>query len=123
MRDRINARKAIHGDVKLYRVTTGLQGFQIAPHYEKLRPGWLPVTEFMKNEVLYEWGALVGQLLMRRGLNYGIAGMYVEFENAASPGDPVAPPTLTRNADEGVDYYNSLSGSSDRDYLRVPLIA
>jgi hypothetical protein len=60
---------------------------------------------------------------MRKGLNYGIGGMYMEFENTASPGDQVSPPAFTRDAGEGVEYYNGLSMSSDRDYLRVPLIA
>ena len=88
-----------------------------------LKSNWKPLTDWVHNDVLYEWGALVGNLLLRTGLNYGIGGMYVEFENVASPGDPVAAPTVTRDADQGVEYYNALVGSGDRDYLRVPLIA
>lgn len=75
------------------------------------------------NALLFEWGAIFGQLLLRRGLNYGISGMYIEFENTGSPGAPVAAPTFTRGPHEGRDYYNSLSSSSDRDYLRVNLIS
>ncbi len=84
---------------------------------------WLPQTEFSHNDFLYEWGAILSQLLLRRGLNYGIGGMYLEFENTGSPGDPVTAPTFTRDADEGVNYYNGLYLSADRDYLRVPIIS
>lgn len=83
---------------------------------------WTPATDFMHNDFLYEWGAIVGNLLARRGLQYGIGGLYIEFENVASPGDPVSAPAFTRAAGEGVEYYDALSGSGDRDYLRVPLI-
>lgn len=107
----------------------------VVPHLTQLRRrpivlprggkpgGWTQKTGWVKNSVLYEWGALVGQLLMKRGLQYGVGGMYFEFENTASPGDPVSAPALTRNPDEGVDYYNGLEDSVDRDYLRIPLIA
>lgn len=83
--------------------------------------GWQPLTKFQQNALLYEWGAIFGNLLLKKGLQYGIGGMYIEFENVASPGDPVTVPTFTRDADEGVEYYNALSGSPDRDYLRIPL--
>lgn len=86
-------------------------------------PGWLPVTDWTHNDVLYEWGAIVGNLLLRRGNQYGIGGMYIEFENVADPDDPVTPPVVTRGPGEGIDYYNDLGTSPNRDYLRVPLIA
>lgn len=86
-------------------------------------PRWQARTNWNHNDILYEWGALVGRLLLRQGLNYGIGGMYIEYANVASPGDPVSVPTVTRDADQGVDYYNDLSDSADLDYLRVPLIA
>ncbi len=86
-------------------------------------PGWHPSTDWIKNTVLFEWGAIIGNLLLKQGLNFGIGGMYMEFTNVASPGDTVSPPTLTRDADQGVSYYNQLITSPDTDYLRVPLIA
>jgi hypothetical protein len=49
--------------------------------------------------------------------------MYLEFENVASPGDPVTVPDYDRETSSGVAYYNGLSSSLNRDYLRVPLIA
>jgi hypothetical protein len=84
---------------------------------------WRRKTDWVPNEVLYEWGAIVGNLLLRTGINYGIGGMYIEFENVPSPGNPVSPPTLTRDANQGVTYYNELVTNPIRDYLRVPLIA
>jgi hypothetical protein len=77
----------------------------------------------MPNEFLYEWGAIVGNLLLRQGLSYGIGGMYIEFCNVASPGDTVPPPTFTRDADQGIAYYDALAESGNQDYLRVPLTA
>jgi hypothetical protein len=47
--------------------------------------------------------------------------MYLEFENTDNPGDPVSPPTFDRTRD--VSYYNGLSLSSNRDYLRIPVIS
>lgn len=82
-----------------------------------------PVGRPKHNDLLYEWGAIVGNLLLRNGVKYGIGGMYFEYENAVSPGDPVVAPVFSRDADQGVEYYNALGDSSDRDYLRVPLIA
>lgn len=75
------------------------------------------------NALLYEWGAIFSQLILRRGLNYGIGGMYIEFENVNNPGDPVTAPTFTRDVGEGLDYYNALANSSNRDYLRVSIIS
>lgn len=84
---------------------------------------WTPLSEFSHNDFLYEWGAIFANLLLRKGLNYGIGGMYIEFENTGSPGDPVSAPTFSRDPDEGVEYYNELAFSADRDYLRVPLVS
>ena len=80
---------------------------------------WTPKNRFSKNQVLYEWGAIAGRLLRSGGLQYRIAGMYLEFENVPSPGDPVSVPTYGRTRD--VEYYNNLAGSSVRDYLRISM--
>jgi len=85
--------------------------------------GWTPLTDFVPNAILYEWGAVVGNLLAKKGQQYGIGGMYIEFENVADPDDAVVEPDFSRDADQGIDYYNDLGESPDRDYLRVPLIA
>lgn len=103
----------ITGKVRGYRVPEGAASIK----------DWQKICNFKHNEVLYEWGAIVGNLLLRKGLNYGIAGMYIEFENVASPETEVTVPDFDRSTESGVEYYNGLSVSSDRDYLRVPLIA
>jgi hypothetical protein len=82
---------------------------------------WTPTTEFSKNLVLYQWSQIVGKLLTSGDSRYRIGGLYLEFENVASPGSPVSVPTFDRTRD--IAYYNSLSGSAVRDYLRVPLTA
>lgn len=82
---------------------------------------WTPATEFRPNLVLFEWSKITSKLLTTGKSNYRISGMYLEFENVASPGDPVSVPTFER--DRTSQYYNDLSGSSVRDYLRVPLTA
>ncbi len=81
----------------------------------------LPATGWHKNLVLYDWATIVGNLLTLGSSAYKIGGMYLEFENVASPGDPVSPPTVTRA--DGLSYYSGLEGSPDRDYLRVPLLS
>jgi hypothetical protein len=81
---------------------------------------WTPTTTFKPNLILREWGAIVGRLLLRQGLQYGISGMYVEFANN---GSPVAIPSYDRETDSGVAYYNSLADDAERDYLRVQLIS
>jgi len=80
-----------------------------------------PLGDFKPNLIVNEWATIVAKLLTAGDARYRIAGMYLEFENVANPGDPVAVDPLTRQ--RNVDYYNALAGSSDRDYLRVSLTA
>jgi hypothetical protein len=68
------------------------------------------------NDILYGW-ADVATRQMAGQPGYQIATMYFEFENVASPGDPVTVPTFDRSG--GVAYYNGLSGN--KDYLRIPI--
>lgn len=93
------------------------------PAYRYIPRCWEQPTEWQHNDVLYEWATIVGHLLLRVGTQYGIAGMYMEFENVADPEDVVSPPSVTRDADQGVEYYNALALNATKDYLRVPLIA
>jgi len=82
---------------------------------------WTPKTEFRKNLVLNQWATIVSQLLTVGDARYRIGGLFLEFENVASPGDPVSAPTFDRTRD--VTYYDDLVGSGVRDYLRVPMTA
>ena len=98
--------KNLSGKVRAYRVTDDK---------------WFSTTQVKPNLVLYEWANIVSKLLTQGDARYRIGGMYLEFENVASPGDTVTPPTFNRT--RTVAYYNSLSSSATRDYLRVPLTA
>lgn len=119
----IDPSKYMRGDVRVHRVPNSSRVVYTDTPLKGAPAHWHPVTDFQHNNFLYEWGAIFARLLMRQGQNYGIGGMYIEYENVASPGDSVSPPTFTRDAGEGVQYYNGLAGNIDRDYLRVPLIA
>lgn len=74
----------------------------------------------VQNQIQYGWGAAVSKLLATGNAAYKISTMYVEFENVASGGDVITPPTYTRS--EGREYYENLSLLSTRDFLRVPLL-
>ncbi len=116
----IDGATVVLGRVRGYRVTQPLIGLKSRNVDRGDRPGyWEPTTPWRGNRVVFEWASVVGSLLTRRGLQYGISGMYLEFENVASPGDIVTVPSLDRTY--SVAYYNALSGN--RDYLRVQLTA
>lgn len=127
MQETIDPSAFVSGRARQFMVTECSQEQWVPPTSKPLQtvfPSnelWTPVREFKRNKVTMEWGALVGQLLTKGETKYRIAGMYLEFENVGSPGDPVSAPTLTRT--RTVDYYNSLAGSGARDYLRVPMTA
>lgn len=78
----------------------------------------LPTTRWSSNLVVREWASIVARLLAGES-QYKLGGMYLEYENVVTPGDPVSVPSLDRSRD--VSYYDALSG--DRDYLRVPMTA
>jgi len=107
--ERVSPVGSVSGEVRLHRVGAA--------------DGWTPLGGFFPNAVLYDWGAVVAALLARKGLNYAVGGMYVEFENVAAGSAAVTPPPFGRGPGEGVAYYNALADSPDRDYLRVPLVA
>jgi len=94
--------------------TGRVRAYDVPPPYPDAV--WERKTDWSPNDVVYEWAAIVGNLLNGTGLNYRIGGMYLEFNNG---GSPVTPPAFDRTRD--VSYYNGLSGS--RDYLRVGLTA
>ena len=74
-----------------------------------------------RNQTMYGWGFAAAQSLGYGKTNYRINGMYLEFENVADPEDAVTPPDFTPDA--GIEYYQALSGSGTRDYMRVPLVS
>lgn len=120
-----------HGRVRVHHVSEPTYVELVRQMVRKRHPdpanyrprNWTLLTDWLDNDILYEWGAVIGNLLLRKGQNYGVGGMYIEFENVANPGDPVAAPAVSRGPDEGIAYYNGLATNPTRDYLRVPLIA
>lgn len=83
---------------------------------------WTPKAR-KRNLLLYSWGHIaarqIGYQRDAAALDYAIRGMYIEFDNVASPGDPVTPPSFDRS--DGISYYDDLSGASTQDFLRVAL--
>lgn len=80
--------------------------------------GRLTIHGIAFNDRMNRWGLMACQTLGLSGdLNYAIRAAYVEYENVASPSDPVTVPTVLPT--DTVAYYQSLSTSPTRDYLRV----
>jgi len=79
---------------------------------------WTPRGR-VKNDILYDWGFIAAKAIGQGDRDYRIRTMYIEFENVAAPGDPVAVPTIAR--EDGIEYYNSMVSSATRDFLRIAL--
>ena len=91
-----------------------LQGQVRSYHVGQLPGPWSP------NSILSSWGSLLMPLLAGDNPElYRLAGMYIEYEN--NGGVAVSPPEFVRT-DDAAEYYEDLSLSSTRDYLRVPII-
>lgn len=123
MRDSIHPSQRIGGRVRVHRAPLLVPSGRLQLSDGALPPGWSPLTGWNKNDVLYEWGAIVGTLLTEGRREYRIGGIYIEYMNVGDPGDAVTAPSFTRDAGQGVEYYDSLIDDPDRDYLRVPLVA
>lgn len=88
-------------------------------------PSGILTPRFRKpNQIQLTWATIVAQQVGYRRRpgrrDYAIAGMYIEFENVASPTDAVDVPTEFDRS-ENLDYYTDLLSSGVRDYLRIPL--
>lgn len=101
----------LQGFARLYRVPFGCLH----------RAYWRPVTAVKANTILYDWSRIVARLLTQGLSNYRIGAINIEYENVADPDDPVTIPTFDRSG--GIAYYDGLSVSAVRDYIRAPLIA
>jgi hypothetical protein len=133
MGDVINGSERVHGRVRIYRMPDDVVsgGYVFQPHRNTVEPQcvrangqlWIPqrLTDWSKNDVLYDWASIASRMLAEGSTNYRIAGMYLEFKNVADPDDAVAAPAFTRAG--GIGYYNGLASSPNVDYLRVPLIS
>lgn len=74
---------------------------------------------FVGNQRQNGYAKVCVRLLGFADVRFKISAVYVEFENVASPGDAVVNPSF--DPEDGIEYYSALSGSSTRDFLRVPL--
>lgn len=76
------------------------------------------------NQIQYSWGYIAAKQIGYRPQpdrpSYHISAVYIEFENQADPEEDIAVSAFPR--DLSVGYYNGLVSSSNRDFLRVPLI-
>lgn len=101
VKETIDPKDFVRGSVKL---------FDVDPF------GALRLLAERHNLYLYSGADIVAAILAGKP-GYNIATMYMEFENVASPGDPIIPPAYDRSSN--VSYYSDLT--SPRDFLRVPL--
>jgi len=95
--------------------------YRIKPGRGRIYQSNSPPSAWVSNEIMYDFGFVLGTLLTEAPVNYRLAVMYIEFENVADPEDDVVVPTVNRN--NGIGYYNSLLSDPNRDYLRVPITA
>lgn len=85
-----------------------------------VRPGAAILRATKQNQIQSGWAYATAKLLGFGTAAFRIQAMYLEFENVADPDDTVSIPDY--DTSEGIDYYNDLSLTASRDFLRVPLI-
>ena len=73
-----------------------------------------------QNQIQYDWGHVAARCIGQGDRSYRVNAIYIEFENVAVSTDPVTAPTYGR--DEGQSYYQDLVLSSNRDFIRAPLL-
>lgn len=93
------------------------KGFQTIFSYD---PKTMKISNFVhsRNQIMDDAAEIQANLLIGNG-HYKIQFMYYEYQNLASAGDAVTPPTFDKSDD--VEYFTGLEFSSDRDFLRVPV--
>lgn len=105
--------------------TRGLVRGRIAVGSVFLGPNMEPMlmATYKPNQIQLTWGVIaarqIGYKRQAHRPDYSISAMYIEFENVADPLDAVTIPTFDRT--EGLEYYDALSVSGTRDFVRVPL--
>ena len=107
--DNITGMQGVRGRIGVWRVAdTGL---------------WSKLGE-QPNQIQYSWGYIAAkQIGYRPGPdrpNYHISALYLEFENQADPAVEISVAPFGREL--GITYYNNLGSSTNRDFLRIPLI-
>ena len=108
--DTIRGGNGVRGNITLWQVDekTGLK---------------IPVGS-QKNQIQYSWGFIAAKQIGYRPnperYNYNISAVYIEFENQTDPEEEISVAPFSR--DLGINYYNALVDSPNRDFLRIPLI-
>lgn len=80
---------------------------------------WTPLFEGF-NTWLDKAGLIAARAIGLGDSTYKINAMYLEYENVATPSTIVTPPTFATSDD--VTYFENLSVSPHKDYLRIPLL-
>lgn len=108
--DTIRGGNGVRGNITLWQIDekTGLK---------------IPVGS-QKNQIQYSWGFIAAKQIGYRPnperYSYNISAVYIEFENQTDPEDDISVAPFSR--DLGINYYNALVDSPNRDFLRIPLI-
>ncbi len=92
-------------------------GHIIAGYQHPVSKKFMPVLE-QKNLVMYEAADILALLLAGNG-EYRVNHMYFQYEN--TNGAVSVTPTLSRDLGRGS--FNSIDGSDDQDWLRLPIAA
>ncbi len=88
----------------------------------KTRPSGLMIpVATTQNQLQYSWGFIAARAIGMGDADYQVDAMYIEFENVAAPADPITAPAYGR--DEGLEYYDGLSASGTKDYIRTALVS
>ena len=109
--DTIRGGNGVRGNITLWQIDekTGLK---------------IPVGS-QKNQIQYSWGFIAAKQIGYRPnperYSYNISAVYIEFENQTDSEDEISVETFLRNEGD-IQYYNNLSLSANRDFLRIPLI-
>jgi hypothetical protein len=76
-----------------------------------------PFSTFRANNFLYTYGHIAARCIGLGQEAWKVSAIYLEFDNSGI--SPASPPAY--DLDEGIEYYDGLASSVDRDYVRVPL--
>jgi hypothetical protein len=75
------------------------------------------IPPWRRNLALVTAAHIAARCIGQGDMRYRVSKVYVEFANGAD--DPVPVPDF--DAQDGIDYYNGLASSPDRDYVRAAL--
>lgn len=74
------------------------------------------------NVTLRSWYGLMALALTTGESKYRLSHIYLEFENMDAPEDESTPPAYDDDPVAAMEYYDGLSASDTRDFLRSPIL-